>query len=297
MLAYRTIRWEDYSRHMELREADQPTTILLVEDDDDIAEPLLFGLRREGFAVLHAADGERGLDLAHGAQPDAVLLDVLLPGVDGFSVCRTLRRESAIPILMLTARGQELDRVMGLELGADDYIVKPFSFRELLARVRAALRRRQLDRDEQLAPGDQLCSGELVLDRRSRRVWRGERPVELTHREYELLLALMERCGQALSRQELLDRAWGERWVGDPRTLDVHVHWLREKLDGDPLAPEYIQTVRGYGYRFVDTATPNAAALVPHETARLAPDQSPDPGGVESGRSRPVDRLAPASNH
>ncbi|HET8626510.1 MAG TPA: response regulator transcription factor [Thermomicrobiales bacterium] len=241
---------------MEPEDAGQPATILLVEDDEDIAEPLLFGLRREGYAVLHAADGERGLDLAHDARPDVVVLDVLLPGADGFSVCRALRRVSAVPIIMLTARGQELDRVMGLELGADDYIVKPFSFRELLARVRAALRRRQLDRGEAPAPGDRLGGGDLVLDRRARQVRRGGRPVDLTQREFALLEALMERAGQAVHRQELLDRAWGEGWVGDPRTLDVHVHWLREKIEADPAAPRAIQTVRGYGYRFVDAAAP-----------------------------------------
>ncbi len=233
----------------------RPTTILLIEDDESIAEPLIFGLESEGFRVLYATDGHQGLHLARTGSPAAILLDVMLPGVDGFTVCRTLRRESAVPILMLTARGQEMERVMGLELGADDYIVKPFSFRELLARVRAILRRRQLDQGEAPSPADRLTAGEIVLDRTARQVWRSGRLIELTQREFDLLRVLMEHVGQALQRQGLLDEVWGEDWIGDPRTLDVHIRWLREKIESDPSVPRYIQTVRGYGYRFVDPAT------------------------------------------
>jgi len=236
--------------------SDEPTTILLIEDDESIAEPLIFGLESEGYQVLHAADGQEGLHLARTRSPAVILLDVMLPGVDGFTVCRTLRRESAVPILMLTARGQEMERVMGLELGADDYIVKPFSFRELLARVRAILRRRQLDQGEAPSPADRLTIGEIVLDRTARQVWRAGRPLELTQREFDLLRVLMEHAGQALHRHDLLDRVWGEDWIGDPRTLDVHIRWLREKIEDDPSAPRYIQTVRGYGYRFGDPAVP-----------------------------------------
>jgi DNA-binding response OmpR family regulator len=239
---------------------NRATRILLVEDDEEIAEPLLFGLRAEGFEVQHATDGRRGLELARGGWPDLVLLDVMLPGLDGFAVCRTLRAESAVPILMLTARGQELDRVMGLELGADDYVVKPFSFRELLARVRATLRRRRLDRGDAPTPADRLVVGELVLDRAARLAWRAGEPLELTQREFNLLALLMEQAGRAVPRQELLDRIWGEDWVGDTRTLDVHVRWLREKLEADPSAPRYLQTVRGYGYRFVDPDAPATPA-------------------------------------
>ncbi|MFQ6058703.1 MAG: response regulator [Anaerolineae bacterium] len=231
-------------------------TILLVEDDESIAEPLIFGLQGEGFRVLHATDGHRGLELARAEGPDLILLDVMLPGMDGFAVCRTLRRESAVPILMLTARGQELDRVMGLEIGADDYIVKPFSFRELLARVRATLRRRQLDRGEVSPPSERLVVGEIVLDRTARQVWLAGNLIELRQREFDLLCALMEKVGQAIPRHELLDRVWGEGWIGDPRTLDVHIRWLREKVEDDPSTPRYIQTVRGYGYRFVDPHAP-----------------------------------------
>ena len=228
------------------------TTLLVVEDDDSISEPLIFGLRAEGYAVLHAVDGASALELVRRDDPAVVILDVMLPDMDGFTVCRRLRRDSAVPIIMLTARGQELDRVMGLELGADDYIVKPFSFRELLARVRAVLRRRALDRDETAPAADRLVVGELVLDRTARRAWRSGQAIDLSQREFDLLGALMERPGHALHRHELLDRVWGEGWIGDPRTLDVHIRWLREKVEADPSAPRLILTVRGHGYRLAD---------------------------------------------
>lgn len=234
-----------------------PETILLVEDDDNIAEPLIFGLENEGFKVVHAKEGRQALQLARTVSPSAILLDVMLPGMDGFQVCRTLRKESGVPILMLTARAQELDRVMGLELGADDYIAKPFSFRELLARVRAVLRRRELDRGERNSHADRLSSGEIVLDCTARRVWRSSQVVELTTREFDLLRVLMERRGEAIQRQDLLDKVWGEEWIGDTRTLDVHIRWLREKLEDDPSTPRHLQTVRGFGYRFVDPDVPS----------------------------------------
>jgi len=233
-----------------------PPTILLIEDDEGIAEPLVFGLQSEGMRVLHATTGTQGLALARREPPDVVLLDVMLPDLDGWTICRTLRAESALPILMLTARGQEIDRVMGLELGADDYIVKPFSFREVLARVRAVLRRRELDRG---ISASRLQIGDLVLDRAARQVWRGNQLIALSPREFDLLVVLMENMGHALSRQELLDRVWGETWVGNPRTLDVHIRWLREKLEDDPAAPAYIETVRGYGYRLVAPTARGAA--------------------------------------
>lgn len=235
---------------------DAPTTILLVEDDEIIAEPLIFGLQDEGFRVFHATDGRQGLELARAKQPALILLDVMLPGMDGFAVCRALRRESAVPIIMLTARGQELDRVMGLELGADDYIVKPFSFRELLARVRALLRRRELDLGSAAPSSDRIGVGDILLDRTARQVWRAGQLIELRQREFDLLCALMEHTGQALQRHELLDKVWGENWIGDPRTLDVHIRWLREKVEDNPSAPRYIRTIRGYGYRFEDPDAP-----------------------------------------
>jgi len=233
-------------------------TILLIEDDDGIAEPLVFGLQSENMNVLHAPNGAQGLALARSERPDAILLDVMLPDMDGFAICRTLRRESATPILMLTARGQEMDRVMGLELGADDYIVKPFSFRELLARVRAVLRRRDLDRGQTPRAADRLAVGDIVLDRTARQLWRRGELIELSPREFDLLVVLMGNLGQALSRQDLLDRVWGEEWIGNPRTLDVHIRWLREKIEDDAAAPAYIETVRGHGYRFANPSARGA---------------------------------------
>ncbi|MDR5709427.1 MAG: response regulator transcription factor [Armatimonadota bacterium] len=226
--------------------------ILLVEDDPDLAEPLQEGLSQQGFRTVHARSGREALDALGREMVDVVVLDVMLPDVDGFSLCREIRGQSDVPVLMLTARGHELDRVTGLEVGADDYVTKPFSLRELVARLRAILRRRELDRGAAPRPTDHLVVGEITLDRLARRVWRSGRPLELRPREYRLLEVLMSEAGRALSRQELLDRVWGPDWVGDPRTLDVHVRWLREKLEPDPSRPRYIHTVRGYGYRFED---------------------------------------------
>lgn len=227
-----------------------PIHLLLVEDDPSIAEPLCFGLEREGYRVTHALTGTQGLYAARTIAPDLVLLDVMLPEMDGMTVCKTLRAESSVPILMLTARGQEMDRVMGLELGADDYLVKPFSFRELVARVRAILRRRELDKRSGEIPHDRVTVRDLTLDRTARCVTQRGKPVELTAREFDLLAALMSSAGQALARQTLLDSVWGVDWVGDPRTLDVHIRWLREKIEDDPSEPQYVETIRGFGYRF-----------------------------------------------
>jgi DNA-binding response OmpR family regulator len=223
--------------------------ILLIEDDKSIAEPVVYGLQKAGFTVTHATNGEEGLRLARRETFDVVLLDVMLPGIDGFETCRALRRFSAVPILMVTARGQEMERVMGLDAGADDYIVKPFSFQELLARVRALLRRVALDQ-QNLPREEVLQIGPIQLNRQSREVTRDGKRVELSRREFDLLTMLMSHAGKALSRQELLDRVWGESWFGTHRTLDVHIRWLREKLEEDPSNPRYIETVYGYGYRF-----------------------------------------------
>lgn len=227
------------------------TLILLIEDDENISDPLCFGLQKENMRVLVAANGALGLEIARRERPDLVLLDVMLPDMDGFSICRTLRAESDMPILMLTARGQEMDRVIGLELGADDYIVKPFNFRELVARIHAALRRREIDRSTASMPSHRLTIGEIILDRNAHQVWRSNQLVELAPREFDLLAVLMEHVGQAIARHDLLDQVWGKDWVGDPRTLDVHIRGLREKL-GDVPTRGYIETVRSYGYRFVD---------------------------------------------
>jgi DNA-binding response OmpR family regulator len=181
-------------------------------------------------------------------QPDLVVLDVMLPGMSGLEVCQRLRARSATPVIMLTARGEEIDRVLGLEVGADDYLPKPFSFRELLARIRSILRRVELDRQaSQLQP---INLGRLSLDPIARRVYKGDKELQLSAREFDLLSTMVRNAGRALSREELLAEVWGDDWIGDQRTLDVHVRWLRLKIEEDPASPIYIQTVRGHGYRF-----------------------------------------------
>ncbi len=225
-------------------------TILLADDDEMIVDVLKHQLEREGFEVIAAGDGVQALALARSRQPDLVLLDVMMPGMQGWEVCREIRRESDIPILMLSARGEEMDRVLGLELGADDYIVKPFSFRELLARVRANLRRAALS-PVQPETDEQVTFGTLVIDRRRHRVVRNGELANLSQREFDLLMALIDARGAVMARGDLLDQVWGETWVGDPRTLDVHVRWLREKIETDASRPRLIITVRGVGYRLI----------------------------------------------
>jgi DNA-binding response OmpR family regulator len=222
--------------------------ILLVEDENTLAEVLRYNLEREGYTVSVASDGVSGLDLARKERLDLVILDIMLPRLDGFSVCRILRRESDLPILMLTARQDEVDRIAGLELGADDYVVKPFSLGELLARVRAILRRTE----RPVATGNRevLEAGDLRVDSGSRRAWRDERELSLSQKEFDLLACLIRNRGIALSRDLLLERVWGYDFMGDSRTVDVHIRWLREKIEPDPAKPVYIQTVRGVGYRF-----------------------------------------------
>lgn len=222
--------------------------ILLVDDEQLITDSLSYSLKREGFDVDIAADGITALRMVEENNPDLVVLDLMLPDISGFEVCRRLRTFTSIPVIMLTARGEEIDRVLGLEVGADDYLAKPFSFRELLARIQAMLRRVQLDRQ---SPQPQLLSmGQLGLDPVARRVYRGDQEVQLSAREFDLLAVLMKNSGRAMSREELIKLVWGDDWVGDPRTLDVHVRWLRLKIEEDPATPQYIQTVRGFGYRF-----------------------------------------------
>ncbi len=218
-------------------------TVVVVEDDPHIADLVDLYLRREGFRVLLAGDGEKGLVAFAQEDPCIVILDVGLPGVhDGFDVCRAIRARSAVPVLFLTARDDEMDRVLGLELGADDYLVKPFSPRELVARVRAILRRTR----EGPAPQEIVTVGDLEVDLRRREARRAGEPVALTTREFDLLAFLANNVGLALSRQQLLDGVWGADWYGDERTVDVHVAQLRKKLGTDlPLA-----TVWGVGYRF-----------------------------------------------
>lgn len=228
-------------------------TILLVEDEPILADTLRYNFEHEGYTVLSASDGVKALELARQNQPDLLILDVMLPRLDGFSVCRILRGESDVPIIMLTARQDEIDRIAGLELGADDYVVKPFSLGELLARVRAILRRGR--REDTAMPREVLQAGALKVDTGSRRVWRGKDEATLSAKEFDLLVCLMRNRGLALSRDLLLERVWGYDFPGDSRTVDVHVRWLREKVEPDPGHPVYIQTVRGVGYRFEIPAT------------------------------------------
>jgi DNA-binding response OmpR family regulator len=223
-------------------------TILLVEDELTFAETLRYNLEREGYTVLTTADGVEGLELARRQQPNLIVLDVMLPRLDGFSICRILRQESDIPIIMLTARYDEVDRIAGLELGADDYIGKPFSLGEFLARVRAILRRSELQ-PRPLAR-EVLEAGALRVDTSSRRAWRNGSELSFPQKEFDLLTCLIRNHGIALSRDLLLERVWGLDFTGDSRTVDVHIRWLREKIEPDPARPRYIQTVRGIGYRF-----------------------------------------------
>lgn len=219
--------------------------ILIVEDEPTLAQALRYNLEREGYRVTLASQGQEALDAFHLRHPDLVILDLILPDMDGLEVCRALRRHSSVPILILTARGEETDRVVGLELGADDYMVKPFSMRELVARVRALLRRAQSS-----PPDEVLVSSDLRLDLRRREAYRGGMPLPLRPKEFDLLAFFMRHRGRALSREEILTHVWGVDVAVDTRTVDVHVRWLREKVEKVPSKPTRIITVRGLGYRF-----------------------------------------------
>lgn len=208
-------------------------------------ETLALNLRGEGYDVEVADDGETALEMARALKPDLLVLDVMLPLLDGLTVCRVVRKESQMPIILLTARGTETDKIIGLETGADDYIVKPFSLGEFLARVRAALRR-----GHSPEPATALVSGDLRLDLLSRRCYLGEEELQLAPREFELLTTLVRNRGVVLTRDLLLATVWGDDYWGDSRTVDVHIRWLRQKIEQDPSAPVRIQTLRGVGYRF-----------------------------------------------
>src|SRR5512147_1475886 len=223
--------------------------ILVVEDELSLRETLAYNLKKEGYAVETAGDGRAGLEAARRSKPDLLILDVMLPELDGFEVARTLRKEMTTAILMLTARDDEIDRVVGLEVGADDYLTKPFSMRELLARVKAQLRRARLireeiDHEDQQAPHKKLTFDGLVIDQTRREVTLDGSPLALKPKEYELLLFLAEHRGQMLSREFILERVWGWEFTGDSRTVDVHVHWLRQKIENEPSSPTRIVTVR-----------------------------------------------------
>jgi DNA-binding response OmpR family regulator len=229
---------------------DSPT-ILLVDDEDAVQKLLTYPLEREGYRVVPALDGQEALDRFDEEQPDLVVLDIMLPKIDGLEVCKRLRARSTVPIIMLTARDDELDKVVGLELGADDYITKPFSIREFRSRVRALLRRAKLPPHGGEAQGDEiLASNGLKIDVARRTVEVQGAPVQLTYVEFELLRTLAAQPGKVFSRKALLEELWGGADYREPRTIDVHVRHLREKLERDPSDPEFIHTVRGVGYRF-----------------------------------------------
>jgi DNA-binding response OmpR family regulator len=223
--------------------------ILFVEDELAIVEPFSLALAREGFQVVPARTAAEALEHFERSEPDLVLLDLTLPDGDGRDVCRDLRRRSTVPIIMLTARGTETDRVVGLELGADDYVVKPFSGAEVVARIRAVLRRSAAGAEE---PAAAFSVGELEIDPPARRVRLGGEELELSRKEFDLLVELAGRAGRVVTREDLMSRVWDENWFGSTKTLDVHIGWLRRKLGDDPAAPRFVHTVRGVGFRFGD---------------------------------------------
>jgi DNA-binding response OmpR family regulator len=220
-------------------------TILVVEDDETLRQTLLYNLEREGYQTLAAANGQAGLELARENPLDLIILDVMLPGLDGLSVCRILRRELDVPIILLTARSSEVDKIIGLDSGADDYVTKPFGLGEFLARVRAALRRKP----KHAAP-QHIEAEDIALDLLARKASKAGQKLDLSHKEFDLLSELLQNRGMVLSRDLLLTKVWGYDYHGGSRTVDVHIRWLREKIEEDPSHPTRITTVRSIGYRF-----------------------------------------------
>jgi DNA-binding response OmpR family regulator len=221
--------------------------VLVVDDEPTLVATLKYNLEREGYHVITATDGESGLSAARAKRPDLIVLDLLLPVMDGLEVCRILRREMTTPILMLTAKTEEVDKVVGLELGADDYVTKPFSMRELLARVRALLRRAETLPS---AETEVLAAGDLQVDLRRREASRAGRALPLRPKEFDLLAFFLRNRGRAFTRDQLLNQTWGYDFAGDTRTVDVHIRWLRQKIEDVPAKPSRLITVRGVGYRF-----------------------------------------------
>jgi DNA-binding response OmpR family regulator len=219
--------------------------ILVVEDDETLQQTLVYNLEREGYTAAAASNGQTGLELARSQPFDLILLDVMLPDLDGLSVCQILRRELEVAIIILTARSSEVDKIVGLDSGADDYVTKPFSLGELLARVRAALRRLP-----KTVSADRLVSGDLLLDLIARKAYKGQQEINLSYKEFDLLAELMRSRGMVLSRDLLLTKVWGYNFGGESRTIDVHIRWLREKIEAEPSLPKRITTIRSLGYRF-----------------------------------------------
>ena len=224
-----------------------PDTVLVVEDEPNLLAAFKYTLESEGYDALTAADGATGLRMAREKSPDIVVLDVQLPEIGGLEICRLLRRESSVPIIMLTANGEEDDRVEGLDMGADDYVVKPFSMKELLARIRSALRR---SAGGAARTPDAVVSGNLVIDLAGHTATLNDEPLNMKPREFALIAHLASNRGRAFTRDQILERLWGHDYIGDSRTVDVHVRWLREKIEPDPSKPRRIVTIRGVGYRF-----------------------------------------------
>lgn len=237
-------------------------TVLVVEDEDSFVEALTVGLKREGFRVQVARDGAQALEIFDVVRPDLVLLDVMLPKVSGIDVCRELRSRSKVPIIMVTAKGSEIDTVVGLEVGADDYVTKPYRLRELVARIRAVLRRTPLDGQAPALSDEATVVGDVALDPDRHEVTVRGVQIDLPLKEFELLALLLENAGRVLTRETLIDRVWGADYVGDTKTLDVHVKRLRAKVEAEPSTPTRIVTIRGLGYKFVrpraDSADPPA---------------------------------------
>ena len=223
--------------------------ILIVEDDRNLVDTLTYNLRKEGYDVVAALDGAQALDVARQEKPDLIILDLMLPKVSGFEVCRILRKDMTVPILMLTAKADETDKIVGLEIGADDYMTKPFSLRELLARVRAMLRRTMMAQAQTEAIEPVLRVGDIEVDVARHRASKGGTALELKPKEFDLLAFLARNKGLVFSRDQLLEKVWGYDFAGDTRTVDVHVRWLRQKIETDPNNPRYLVTVRGTGYK------------------------------------------------
>jgi len=244
-------------------EAQDRPTILVVDDEKTLRDMLEYNLRRQGYRVLAAADGNEAIRLAYAERPDLIILDIMLPGMSGFDVCRAVRKELTVPILMLSAREEEIDKVLGLELGADDYLTKPFGLRELLARVGAMLRRAEMIRAEtrkggsasERATGGTLVVNDLVINQSQRTVTRDGEQIELKPKEFDLLAFLAAHPMHVFSRESLLNSVWGLDFIGGDRTVDVHVRWLRAKLERDPSKPQLIQTVYGVGYKLNQPVT------------------------------------------
>jgi two-component system OmpR family response regulator len=228
--------------------------VLVVEDDETLLEVLKYNLNKEGYNVLSALDGAKAVEVARAEKPELIILDIMLPELNGYEVCRILRKETTVPILMLTARTDEVDKVVGLELGADDYLTKPFSMRELIARIRAMLRRVEMMKSETKPqkgePVSPVKAGEIEIDIMRHEVTNRGQVIELSPKEFDLLAFLIENCGHVFTRDFLLEKVWGYEYAGDSRTVDVHIRWLRQKLERNPAVPDYIKTVRGVGYKF-----------------------------------------------